>query len=98
MLTSAVCILTPNNCRLGHRWTQQVKCSNGKNALEHAKLNKRKAVIQMFEDWLKEDEDVVETQAMKLQREAKEHHQAEKVRAVLHGCSFSPRDPDLEYI
>ena len=42
----------------------------------------------MFEDWLKEDEDVVETQAMKLQREAKEHHQAEKVRAVLHGCFF----------
>jgi len=56
------------------------KCQQGKTAIDYAKLNKRKAVIQLFEDFLKEDEEVVETQAMKLQREAKEHHQAEKAK------------------
>lgn len=50
------------------------KCQQGKTAIDYAKLNKRKAVIQLFEDFLKEDEEVVETQAMKLQREAKVKH------------------------
>jgi hypothetical protein len=54
------------------------KDDRGMTALQHAETNKRKEVVAFFKDWVKPDEEVVESQATRLKRETMEAMKSEK--------------------
>jgi len=58
-----------------------MKCAEGLDTMGHAKKHKRKAIIQEIEEWTRDPADVVETEGMRMKREAVDLEKSRKAEA-----------------